>query len=64
MSKNYHFIIFEQNDMFKSQTIEELLRERANYYIDKSRLCDFWILLNPFFIKEPFFGKIKTNKLL
>ena len=35
MSKNYHFIVFEQNDMFKSQTIEELLRERANYYIIK-----------------------------
>ena len=38
MSKNYHFIVFEQNDMFRSQTIEELLRERANYYTDKKTL--------------------------
>ena len=62
MSKNYHFIVFEQNDMFKNQTIEELLRERANYYVDKNKFCDFWILLNPFFIKEPaFLEKLKLT---
>jgi hypothetical protein len=62
MNKNYHFIIFEQNDVFKNQTIEELLRERANYYISKNKLSDFWILLNPLFIKEPsFIDKLKQT---
>ena len=62
MDKIYHFIIFEQNDIFKNETVEELLRERANYYINKDKLCDFWILLNPFFIKEPsFLEKLKLT---
>ena len=62
MNKIYHFIIFEQKDIFKNETVEELLRERANYYINKNKLCDFWILLNPFFIKEPsFLEKLKLT---
>ena len=62
MNKDYHFIIFEQNDMFKNQTIEELLRERGSYYNTKNKLSDFWILLNPVFIKEAaFLEKLKLT---
>ena len=51
MEKIYHYIVFEQNDFFKNQVIEELLRERANYYVSKNKEQDFWILLNPKILK-------------
>jgi len=51
MEKIYHYIIFEQNDFLKNQVIEELLRERANYYTSKNREQDFWVLINPKILK-------------
>ena len=51
MEKIYHYIVFEQNDFFKNQVLEELLRERANYYVSKNKEQDFWILLNPKILK-------------
>ena len=61
----YHCIIFEQNDFFKNQVIEELLRERSSYYANKNISNDFWIILNPNFLKNDLFlEKIsKTNYL-
>jgi len=52
MNNIYHCLVFEQNDFLENQVIEELLRERANYYIDKNQLNDFWVLTNPNFLKE------------
>ena len=52
MNKNYHCIVFEQNDFLKNQVIEELLRERSSYYVNKNLSNDFWILLNPDFLKN------------
>ena len=59
----YHCIVFEQNDFFKNQVIEELLRERSSYYLNKNISNDFWIILNPNFLKNNLFlEKIsKTN---
>ena len=54
---NYHCLLFEQNDFFENQIIEELLRERANYYVNKNKLNNFWILLNPAFLKQEDFLK-------
>ena len=52
MGNKYHCLVFEQNDFFKNQVVEELLRERSTYYIDKNKLLDFWILTNPEFINN------------
>ena len=52
MNKNYYCIVFEQNDFLKNQVIEELLRERSSYYVNKNLSNDFWILLNPNFLKN------------
>jgi hypothetical protein len=52
MKNIHHYLIFEQNDFFKNQIVEELLRERAGYYITKNRLSDFWILVNPSFLNN------------
>lgn len=50
MTKNYYFILMSQKDFLENQVIEELLRERANYYTTKNRMKDFWILNTPTFI--------------
>ena len=46
----YYFLIMNQFDFFYDQCLEEILRERSAYYLDKKREIDFWILLNPFFL--------------
>ena len=63
MTKNYHCIIFEQNDFFKNQVIEELLRERSSYYVNKNLSNDFWIVLNPSFLQNNNISEkiVKTN---
>ena len=63
MNIKYHCIVFEQNDFLKNQVIEELLREKSSYCISKNIPNDFWIVLNPSFLKNNnFIEKIsKTN---
>lgn len=73
MNTNYHCIVFEQNDFLKNQVIEELLRERSSYYINKNLCNDFWVLLNPNFLndnnflekfaKTNYFKKFNLNKI-
>ena len=52
MNVKYHYLIMSQKDMSQNQVLEEILRERTNYYFAKERLSDFWILPCPNFIKE------------
>jgi hypothetical protein len=40
-----------QKDLLKNQVIEEILRERSNYYIAQRKTLDFWLLISPSFIK-------------
>jgi len=47
----YYFLIMNQFDFFYDQCLEEILRERSAYYLDKKREIDFWILINPFFLE-------------
>jgi hypothetical protein len=47
---NYQFLLLSQKSMLKNQVLEELLRERSNYYFSKSRPLDFWILISPSFL--------------
>jgi hypothetical protein len=52
MKDNYYYLIFDQKDFFENQTIEELLREKATYYNSKNYIIDFWILVQPNFLKN------------
>ena len=36
MGKTFHYLIMSQRDLFENEVIEELLRERANFYISKN----------------------------
>jgi len=69
----YFYLLFSQLDLLKSEAIEELLRERTNYYWNKDQKDrDFWIVINPEFInltnikdeiKKSNFYHFNTNKI-
>ena len=56
MTVRYYYLIMSQIDMLENQVLEEILRERANYYLSKNKNIDFWLLISPIFLK--------TNNLL
>nr|YP_009545303.1 ycf54 [Synura uvella]AYO28457.1 ycf54 [Synura uvella] len=59
---NYYYIVFSQQDILKNIVIEELLRERTNYYINKKNQLDFWIVMNPSFLfSDNILKKIKKS---
>jgi len=56
MTVRYYYLIMSQIDMLENQVLEEILRERANYYLSKNKNIDFWLLISPTFLT--------TNNLL
>ena len=52
MNINYHYLIMSQQDLLQNQVIEELLRERSNYYVSQNKNPDFWILTSPEYIEN------------
>jgi hypothetical protein len=62
MATDYHYIIMSQKDFFENQVIEELLRERTNYYLTKNKIKDFWLLVSPdFVLSTDLIDKIKST---
>jgi len=47
----YHYLIMSEVDFLKIQSIEEILRERANYYTLEKSNQNYWIIVNPLFIR-------------
>ena len=57
-----YFILMSQKDFLENQVIEEVLRERANYYVSKNKLRNFWIVNSPDFVSVPKFNaKIRSS---
>jgi len=48
------YVILSQYDLLKNNVIEELLRERTEYYKSQNKIIDFWVFLNPIFLNVPF----------
>nr|YP_009395504.1 hypothetical protein [Vertebrata isogona]ARW64608.1 hypothetical protein [Vertebrata isogona] len=46
---NYHFAIASQSFFLDQEPMEEILRERTNYYQSSNKEIDFWFILNPYF---------------
>ena len=46
----YYYLVMTQQDFLKNQVIEEILRERINYYVSKKQPLDFWVVLSPSFL--------------
>lgn len=38
-----------QTQMLRNEVLEEILRERTNYYFAKSKTIDFWVTISPTF---------------
>nr|ARW60117.1 hypothetical protein [Laurencieae sp.] len=47
---NYYFAIASQDFFLYQEPIEEILRERTQYYNNINREVDFWFTLNPNFV--------------
>ena len=52
MVKPYFYVVMSQKELLKNQVIEEILRERTNYYLSKNKTKDFWLLISPKFIEK------------
>ena len=49
---DYYYVIMSQKSLLENQVVEEILRERANYYISKKKPLDFWITISPNFLAD------------
>ena len=59
----YYFAIASQDFLLNEEPIEEILRERTNYYKYLNKDIDFWFVINPLFINAPAMHKIKKQLL-
>lgn len=48
----YHYLLMSRVDFLKIQSIEEILRERAGYYKLENNHQNYWIIIDPLFIKD------------
>ena len=63
MSKKYFYLVMTQQDLLENQVIEEIIRERNNYYINRDSSLNFWILMSPsFFLRNEINNKIKKSR--
>jgi hypothetical protein len=63
MNKKYFYLAMSQQDLLENQVIEELVRERNDYYINRGNPVNFWILMSPFLLlTNEIYNKIKKTK--
>lgn len=46
---NYYFAVASKSFFLDQEPIEEILRERVNYYRNSNKEIDFWFILDPDF---------------
>jgi hypothetical protein len=54
----------DQMQMFLNEPIEEVLREKTNYYYENKKEIDFWILVNPKFLDPELLRKRMIQYLM
>ncbi len=52
MNQIYQYLVMSQVDFLENQVIEEILREKATFYAIQNKKKDFWLVMQPSFIKE------------
>ena len=57
----YYFAIASKSFLMEEEPIEEILRERTNYYNRINKNIDFWLVTNPYFINLSQFADIKAQ---
>nr|WCH57041.1 hypothetical protein [Hypnea musciformis] len=58
---NYYFAIASKKFLAEEEPVEEILRERTNYYLNNKKSIDFWFIDNPSFIYKPEFKDLKNK---
>ena len=59
----YYFAIASQDFLLNEEPLEEILRERTNYYKSLNKSTDFWLIIDPIFINASCMHKIKRQLL-
>lgn len=49
----YYFALASQNFLLVQEPLEEVFRERVNYYQSHNKTIDFWLMTNPSFLDKP-----------
>jgi hypothetical protein len=49
---NYYFILATQKFLFEKEPLEEVLREKNQYYKKNNKVVDFWIVPEPKFLES------------
>jgi hypothetical protein len=52
MTVKYYYIIISQEDVHKNELLEEILRERVNFFMNKRKQVNFWIINSRYFINK------------
>jgi len=52
MAEPFYYLLMSQKDFLQNQVMEEILRERANFYFNQKKNKDFWILIQPNFVNN------------
>ncbi len=59
----FYYLLLDQFQFSKNNALEEILRERAHYYLRENKANDFWVIQNPQFLYEKnFIDKIKSTQ--
>ena len=48
----YYFAIASQDFLLQEEPVEEILRERTQYYTIINKPIDFWLIKDPSFLKK------------
>lgn len=49
---SYYFAVASQNFLLNEEPLEEILRERTDYYHHNNKDIDFWLVINPNFVNS------------
>lgn len=57
----YYFAVASKKFLLEEEPIEEILRERMNYYNNHYKMIDFWLVENPDFLHLPEMSRIRNR---
>lgn len=57
----YYFVLASQEFLISKEPLEEVLRERIQYYCKTKKRIDFWLLPSPEFLEAESFKGLKNK---
>tara|TARA_Y100000589_G_scaffold256344_1_gene245490 strand:- start:3286 stop:3612 length:327 start_codon:yes stop_codon:yes gene_type:complete len=57
----YHFVAASEKFLTEEEPLEEILKERRRNYSENNKEIDFWLLINPSFIKSDQFSDLNKK---